>query len=510
MRPPDFPPQAVVDRVRALYGNTAFAQAAAVWATALADHLSQLNHRDAKVLNWTDPQHNTQRAVDLLAAGARDPSAVDEWIPAFRERLQVMLANGQNLHHPRYLGHQVPACLPIAALFDAVGSVTNQVMAIYEMGPWATAVERAMVEQLGAEIGYRPGSFGGLVTSGGSLANLTALLTARNVRLRDVWSTGVQHTQQLALVVQADVHYCIARAAGILGIGTNQVVKVPVDDRRRMRVDQLQRIVTQLKQQGRQIVAVVAGACSTPIGAFDPLEEIADVCDREGIWMHVDAAHGGAVLLSDRYRHLVQGIQRADSIVWDAHKMLFMPALCAFAFYKDAAHRFAAFEQDAPYLFDPSNPGIADYDSGVQTVECTKRAAAFGVWGIWSLFGRQLFGDLVEVTFALAQSMHRQLMAASDFQPLHQPQCNIQVFRYTPAATEHWPTDRQGELQLEIRRRLIQSGQAYIVPIKLDGVGALRATLINPLTTEQDVADVLDAIRSVGSEILAGDGSPHV
>jgi L-2,4-diaminobutyrate decarboxylase len=250
-----------------------------------------------------------------------------------------------------------------------------------------------------------------------------------------------------------------------------------------------------LERAGQPIIAVVAGACATPIGAFDPLNEIADICQRRGVWLHVDAAHGGAALLSARYRDRLFGLARADSVVWDAHKMLFVPALCAFVFYRDRRHRFAAFEQDAPYLFDPTDPGIAEYDSGTQTIECTKRAAAFGLWGTWSLFGRELFRDLVDVSFDLANLFHEKLSGADDFEPLHVPQCNIQVFRYVPDFARSWSADRLGQFQLELRRAVITSGRAYIVPVKIDGHGALRATLINPCTTSADLDDVLDAIR---------------
>ena len=182
--------------------------------------------------------------------------------------------------------------------------------------------------------------------------------------------------------------------------------------------------------------------------------------------------------------------------------MLFMPALCAFAFYKNKEHRFAAFEQDAPYLFDPSNPGIAEYDSGTKTIECTKRAAAYGLWGIWSLFGRQIFTDLVDVTFGLTQTFHRMLLESPDFEPLHQPQCNIQAFRYLPPQVRDWPATRVGEFQLGLRREVITNGNAYIVPIKIEGVGALRATVINPCTTENDLVEVLSETRRCGEAVL--------
>jgi L-2,4-diaminobutyrate decarboxylase len=221
------------------------------------------------------------------------------------------------------------------------------------------------------------------------------------------------------------------------------------------------------------------------------------------VWLHVDAAHGGAACLSGRHRHLVAGLERADSVVWDAHKMLFVPALCAFVFYRRAAHKFEAFQQDAPYLFDPAAPGLAAFDSGLRTLECTKRAAAFGLWGVWALLGPQLLADLVDVTFALGRSFYEKLSAADDFVPLHEPQCNIVAFRHVPQELRDAPRDVLGRFQFELRRRVIESGEFYIVSTKLDGLGALRVTIINPLTTAAHLDLLLETLRRTGRQLLA-------
>jgi L-2,4-diaminobutyrate decarboxylase len=355
---------------------------------------------------------------------------------------------------------------------------------------------------LGELIGWRPGEFSGMATHGGSLANLTALLTARNVSLADCWQSGTARPGlPPVIVVHADSHYSVARAAGILGLGTAQVLRVGLDEKRRMDVDALDRLLAGLRAEQQPIVAVVACACSTPVGAFDRLAAIADVCQRHAVWLHVDAAHGGAACLSPRHRHLVAGLERADSVVCDAHKMLFVPALCAFVFFRDAARRFETFRQDAPYLFDPSAPGLAEFDSALRTVECTKRAAAFGLWGVWSLFGEQLFADLVDITFGMGQVFYEKLSAATDFLPLHEPECNIVAFRYVPDSLRDAPAEVLGRLQFDIRRRLIESGNFYIVSAKIDGVGALRVTIINPLTTPDHLDALLDAIRDTARRL---------
>ncbi len=470
----------------------------------LSDHLQVVSDAEGPVLNWRDPTDNIEAARAQLDAGeVTSPHEADQLITRVEELLRQTLSRGQNLHHPHYVGHQVPASLPLAGLFDAVTTITNQVMAIYEMGPWATAVERAVVQRLGETIGFPSGEFTGLVTSGGSLANLTALLTARNVTLGESWERGLMSSDPApVLVTHAEAHYCVTRSAGILGLGTNNIVRVPLDERRRMDVGQLDAILTDLRSRNVPIVAVSAAACATPVGAFDPLVDVADVCRRHEVWLHVDAAHGGAACFSAKHRHLVEGLQLADSVVCDAHKMMFMPALCALVFYRNPEHRYAAFQQTAPYLFDPSAPGMAVYDNGISNVECTKRAAAMGLWGVWSVFGSQLFEALVDSTFELSQRFYELLGEEHDFVPYCPPECNILVFQYLPAEIRDRSAADVDEFQLRLRREVIQSGDFYLVQTRIDGRSYLRTTIINPLTTMEQLQQLLACLRTHGQRIL--------
>ncbi len=489
-------------RIQAAYAPELFAEAANHWAGLLSRHLAAVQAGTTAVLNWNDPVPNVNFARKLLDQAPAQATGAER-ISRFCELLNVMLSRGHNLHHPHYVGHQVPPSVPLAGLFDALGSVTNQVMAIYEMGPWGVAVEQALVGRLAAAIGWDPAQSAGIVTHGGAAANLTALLAARNVTLGDAWEAGVARSgPPPVLVTQADAHYSMVRSAGIMGLGTRQVIKAELDAQRRLDPVRLEATLRRLKSEGHPVIAVVACACATPIGAFDPLHAVADVCERHGVWMHVDAAHGGSSLLSSRYRHLCAGIERADSVVWDAHKMLFVPALCAFVLYRDRQHSFQAFSQEAPYLFDPSAPDLREFDGGVRTLECTKRTAAYGLWGLWSMFGPQLFSDLVDVTFDLGSQFHALLTAAPDFEPLHAPQCNIVVFRYLPDALKNASPEELGAFQLRLRREVIQAGDFYLVHNVLDGVPALRVTLMNPLTTTEDLEQLLETLRQRGRELL--------
>jgi len=175
------------ERIAAAYSPDNFAAAGTKLIETLADHLRRVESRAANVLNWNQPAELIREAAASLAQGGQ-PFDVTNRI---RDLAAQCLERGQNLHHPHYVGHQVPASVPLATLFDLIGSVTNQGMAIFEMGPFATAVEHAVVAAVGEQLGFPAGTFTGLVTSGGSLANLTALLTARNVTLGDTWSAGL-------------------------------------------------------------------------------------------------------------------------------------------------------------------------------------------------------------------------------------------------------------------------------------------------------------------------------
>jgi len=486
-------------QIQQAYSPDIFQEASSAWQQMLEDHLRRVLTGQTDVLNWSDPHDAIREAESFLTAskGVKDQPAL---LKQFRDVVGHMLRRGQNLHHPHYIGHQVPASVPLAGLFDSIGSVTNQVMAIYEMGPWSTAVEHALVRALCAKVGWDADTSTGLLTHGGSLANLTALLTARNVMIPDSWENGLP--ENAVLIAHADAHYCVTRSAGILGLGTRQVVRARLDTHRRMCPEALNESLTELRRAGRPIVAVSACACATPVGAFDSLRDIADVCRRHEVWLHVDAAHGGGLLFSRRRRSQLDGLELADSLVWDAHKMLFVPALCAAVLYRNKEHRFETFRQEAPYLFDPSEPGMAEIDSGMRTVECTKRATGFGLWGLWSLFGEEIFEQMVDHVCDLGMQLYNILNDAPDFEPMHVPECNIVVFRHVPQRLQGSPADAVDRFQRRLRLDLIRSGTFYIVQTQLENRAALRVAVMNPITTDEDLHELIAELRRRGEQLL--------
>jgi len=444
----------------------------------LADHLAATANRDGPVLRWQEPAAKLQSLPPL--DGTADPEAP-------LALLQRLLAESNRLHHPRFVGHQVDPPLPLAALLELTGALLNNGMAVYEMGPLQTAMEQRAVDWMCRHLGF-PAGADGVLTSGGSIGNLTALLAARQKLPGDAWRNGLS---QGAVLVGEQAHYCIDRAARILGCGEQGVVRVPADDQFRMRAEALPAALWQAEQRGRKVIAVVASACSTATGSFDPLPAIADFCRDRGLWLHVDGAHGASYCLSPKHRHLLAGIERADSVVWDAHKLLLMPALVTGVLFRDGRESYAPFAQEAGYLFaqDPR-----PHDRGLRTLECTKRALGAMLYTSLRAVGEAPLVAFLDHSMALGAAFADLLQGAPDFELACRPQANIVCFRHRP--------EGGGDLdahQRALRQRLLQDGRFYVVQAALPQGVFLRTTLINPRTNVADLQDLLAVIRELAA-----------
>jgi len=391
-----------------------------------------------------------------------------------------ILPAGLAIHHPRNLGHQVAAPLPLAALCDLVAALTNQAMAVYETGPAATMIERQVIRWLTELIGWNNAD--GLLTSGGAQANLTALLAARQKMAGwNVWKDGISAGPALKILASEHAHYSVARAAGIMGLGMDAVLKVAADAQGRMDVTALAHALQQVEASGARILAVVATAGCTPTGSIDPLQDIGMFCRKHDLWLHVDGAHGASALLSATHRDALRGIELADSVVWDGHKLLYMPATVSAVLFRDAQNSYAAFAQEASYLFNSSQEEA--YNTSLCTLECTKRMMGLKLWAAFSLYGTEGLGSIVAQVFATARLFAEKLSAAQDFELLMDPQTNIVCFRY-----------RSGD-QAALRRALVESGAFHLTQVNLGGEIWLRTTVMNPFTGERDLDALLEALR---------------
>jgi len=415
---------------------------------------------------------------------------------------EQVVGDSIHLQSPMYMGHQVAPPLPHAALADALVSLLNQSVAVWEMSPTGTLVEAQVVRWLLQLLGY-PASGDGTLCSGGSAANLTALLAAREACFPGSWAAGVANTPELAraaILVSPHAHYCVERAVGMMGLGNDAMVMVPERDGR-MDPEALAALVPALRKDGRIPFAVAATAGSTATGLFDPLEEIANVTRREGLWLHVDGAHGASFLLSDRLRHHLRGIEHADSVAWDPHKMMWMPISTGAVFVREHRHLDAALQQSAPYLFHPRAGEARSLDTGRRTLQCSRRFDALKLWVCLQHHGADFFGQLLETTAAATESLYRKLEARADWEPAHRPESNILCFRHLTPAVRAADPATQDAFQAALRERYNASGEGWMTTTVLGGRRVLRVTLMNPETGDEHLERMLDGVERVGREV---------
>ncbi|RMF84199.1 MAG: pyridoxal-dependent decarboxylase [Nitrospirae bacterium] len=400
------------------------------------------------------------------------------------------------MHHPGYAGHQVAVPLPAAAVVDALVGLLNQMASLSDMAPSGALVERQVVRSLAARVGFDPAACDGVCTSGGSVSNLIAVLAARNRAFPELWEAGPSGAAPRAFCSE-DVHYSVTRAFGVAGLGTRALVPVATDAAGRMRPEALEAAIAEARASGATPFLVVAGAPSTPVGAFDPIRAIAALCRREGLWLHVDAAHGGGLLFSPRLRRLLDGVELADSVSLDGHKMIYQPSSQGWILFRRGADAYAAFRQRVPYLLGPDGEERG-YDAIGKSLQCTRRLDALKLWVSWHLYGARRFGAWAEACVAAARSFHRLLADHPHFEPVHEPACNIVCFRARHPSGRHVDPFHDA-----IRARLLEEGRAWVVLTTWRGERLLRTAWMNPTQGEAEAAAVLEALDAARAAVLA-------
>jgi L-2,4-diaminobutyrate decarboxylase len=404
--------------------------------------------------------------------GGMDYVALAEWLPRYLDATV-------RLHHPGSLVHQVAVPSTGPAVADLIHGATNNPMAKYEMGAAGATIEREVVRWMLEKVGFDRHAGGGVLTHGGSLANLTALLAARARVAPDAWRRGVPG--DLALLAPPSVHYSVRRAAAILGLGEDAVIELDVDELERIRPDRVATAVDRCAAAGRRPMALVAVAPATSTGLHDEFGPIGAYCAEHGIWLHVDAAHGGSALLSERYRHLLAGIELADSVVWDAHKMLRTSGLCAAVLVRRDEDVPAAFQQRGDYVFDEREP--VGFDLLDRALETTKTTLGLKLFLSLAWDGERGLGDYVASRYDLALRFHQVLSREPGVSCPYVPESNIVCFRVG-----------DGD-QLALLDRLMADGRLHFGSTTIGGERYLRLVITAPDTDDATLAELIRAIR---------------
>lgn len=456
-----------------------------LWEPAAVRKLArQLADLAADALTVTDGYVRQPRSEQLAAAilrrAARHPD-LPELVTTIRE---ASLA----LSHPRFAAQQVAAPIPAAALVESVVAALNQSLAVWEMSPIATAIDRDLMTSFKKLLGYPQTAEGSLVP-GGAFANLTALLAARDALEPRASKTG---RVRIAVIVGAQAHYSVARAAAILGLGRDAVFKVPLDREFCTDTARVGEAFAAARKAGFRKFILVASAGSTPTGSFDDLVRLHQIAKEFRAWFHVDAAHGAGLAFSRRFRSRLKGLGQADSIIFDPHKMMFMPLSAGGVLVRDGRRLAEPLREQAPYLFGSKRRWP---DLGQLTIACSQRFDALKTWLVWRAYGAELWDHLTTHVCDVAHAAYEFCLGSEILQPVHEPHSNIFCFelrdrRGRNSNRKHW----------NIKERLNESGFGYISSTVLDGRRVLRIVVMNPRTTADDIRAILHRVEQLAAD----------
>lgn len=422
---------------------------------------------------------------------------LDQLIAECRTIFDLSRHNG----HPRFFGYVASPSTPIGAYADLIASALNANITCWRSGPAGTEIERMVVGWLGALINYDRDAKG-LLTSGGSMANLIALLVASRrksgaaVAQRGLWNSG----PPITLYASEEVHMSIAKAADILGFGRDHVRMIACDDRRRIRTDLLRQKIEADLREGLRPFCVVGSAGTVNTGAVDPLDDIANVAREFDLWFHVDGAYGAPGVLDERKKQLFAGLERADSVSLDPHKWLYVPVDAGCLLFRDEATARIAFNtEDADYIKThgyTDEEAFAFWDYGV---ELSRRFRALKVWLTLQYYGTRRIAEAIAGDNSLAAYLGELVSNAEDFELLAPVELSVCCFRYVPpGALSNAELDRLNE---RIMERVQKGGQAYLSNATVKGRFALRACITNFRTTKADIEMTVEAVREAGKNL---------
>lgn len=458
----------------------------------VADYLEQLESRP--VFTPVPIDEAARAATEPLPEQGSEPDAIlDDFA---RSVAPYPFGNG----HPRFWGwvNSPPAVMGIFA--DQLAAAMNPSVAGGNHA--AVHVERQVIRWF-AEILGLPATATGLLVSGGSVANLTALTAARYAKAGfDVRTRGMQSgDQRLVVYMSEEGHGCIRKAVEMLGIGSDWLRVIPVNDRSEMRVDVLAQTIDRDLQDGYRPMAVAASAGTVNTGAIDDLAGIARVCRDRDVWFHVDGAYGAAARLSSRYRERLASLALADSIALDPHKWLYVPVEAGLVLVRDPANLRSAFSLVPPYLRtdgDPHGVGGPPWFSefGFQQ---SRGFRALKVWMTLKYYGASGYARAIDHDLDLASYLADRVSADPDLKLMSPLSLSVVCFRVEPAG---WDDDELNRLNKAVLERLQLSGRAFLSSTVLNGRFVLRACIVNPLSGQRDVDALLEAVNAFASEAI--------
>jgi len=418
-------------------------------------------------------------------------------VESLERDMRAILDYSVRTGHPRFMNQLFGGISPPAVVGEWLSALINTSMYTYEAAPVATLMEVELIAKLCRMVGFEAGE--GLFAPGGSISNLMAVLAARHWAFPHAKVEGLKSEDRPLLLTSSESHYSLRRAAAVGGMGMDAAWEVETDEVGRMRPEALERAIETALKEGRHPFLVAATAGTTVAGAFDPIEPITEIARRHGMWLHVDASYGGSVLFSERHRHLLAGIERADSVAWNPHKMMGVPLACCATLMRKRGRLEATHGMNADYLFHEGED--ASWDLGDMSLQCGRHVDALKLWLAWQVTGDEGYSRRIDRLFELAAGFRDLVVARDGFHLVREPQGANVCFRYLPPGERHAVgverTRREHEATIRIRERLTREGRFLMNYATLEGAATLRLVANNPLATPADHEALLEAIEAL-------------
>ncbi|WP_343550344.1 aspartate aminotransferase family protein [Pantoea sp.] len=422
---------------------------------------------------------------------------------AIERAIEYFLKDSLSVHHPQCVAHLHCPSLVVSQAAEVLINATNQSMDSWDQSPSATIIEIKLIEWLRAQVGY-PAGDAGVFTSGGTQSNLMGLMLARDAFYQRQGHSVQQHgitgdLRKIKVLCSENAHFSVQKNMALLGHGYQSVVQVKSDEFARMDVNDLRAKLAQAEANGEQILAIVATAGTTDAGAIDPLREIAGIAAQHNIWVHVDAAWGGALLLSEKYRDYLDGLELVDSVTLDFHKQYFQTISCGAFLLKDERH-YELMRYQAAYLnseFD-EEAGVPNLVS--KSLQTTRRFDALKLWMGLEALGQKQYAAIIDHGVTLAQEVAKFVTSEPRLELVMQPQLASVLFRYRPEQLTD--TAQIALFNQRIGDALLDSGRANVGVTENQGVTCLKLTLLNPTVTLEDVKVLLALVEKTANQLL--------
>jgi len=460
-----------------------------------------VNHLCDRIISYMEEAEKPGKIVNFIPAESL-ASKIDLELPsagrgadAVLDDIDEYLRYCVKTNRPEFMNPLWGGLTPTGFAGELIATLTNTSMYTYELAPFATLIEQAILKRVGEIFGFADGS--GTFTTGGSNGNMLGMLCARERAFPDSTKTGIDGTK-MAAFVSSESHYSVLMSANVIGIGHDNLFKVACDDDGRMLPEALKDSIQRARADGLTPFCVVSTAGTTVRGAFDPLRAVSEIARAEGLWHHVDAAWGGLAIFSDEHRQLLDGIDLADSFCWDGHKMMGLPLICSAFVVKDAEllARLCTHGSVAHYLF---HEDAKKYDLGHYSLQCGRRNDALKLWLAWREYGDEGWAALVDRYLSLADYLESAVDAHPRLEMMSTRSWANVCFRYTDGGDGR----DLNALNAELRHRIIRRGEFMVSRSNIGDDVVIRSVISNPGVSESSLDAFLGEVVRIGDEIVA-------